>query len=423
MKRSTVYPLLAVAVALALALAAWVVALNLRDEAPIELPPPAFEASAAQVARGAYLALAGNCVACHTVRGGQPYAGGRAVDTPFGSVYGPNLTPDVKTGIGAWSAAEFWRALHNGRSRDGRLLYPAFPYPSFTQITRDDSDALYAYLRSLAPVEQPNRPNTLRFPYGLQASLAVWRALFFVPGVYEPDERRSAPWNRGAYLVRGPGHCVACHSTRNALGASIDELELSGGLIPMQGWYAPALAPDRQAPRAQADLVELLQTGVSPTGSVMGPMAEVVARSTQHLARADVQAIAEYLQSLPPMAVRAKSVEPAAAAVLGTGAALYREHCASCHGVAGQGAPGAYAPLAGNHDVTLPQTANLTRIVERGGFPPSTAGNPRPYGMPPFGQTLSDQDIADVLSFIRQSWGNAAAPVSAFEVHRARAPR
>jgi mono/diheme cytochrome c family protein len=421
-RRRTLYPLLAAAVVLALALAAWVVVLNQRDEAPLRQPAPAFEASTGQVARGAYLALAGNCVACHTVRGGAAYAGGRAVETPFGTVYGPNLTPDVKSGLGAWSADEFWRALHNGRSRDGRLLYPAFPYPSFTQITREDSDALYAYLRSLAPIEQPNRPNTLRFPYNLQASLAVWRALFFVPGVYVPDEHRSAQWNRGAYLVRGPGHCVACHTARNALGASIDELELSGGLIPMQGWYAPALAPVDGAP-PPADRVDLLQTGVSRTSSVMGPMAEVVARSTQHLKRVDVEAMAEYLQSLPPIARNAKAFAPAEADVLQRGGAIYREHCATCHGASGQGAPGAYAPLAGNHDVSLPQTANLTRIVERGGCPPSSGGNPRPYGMPPFGQTLSDQDIADVLSYIRQSWGNAAGPVSVLEVHRARVPR
>src|SRR5262245_25270826 len=182
----------------AIAIVAW---LNVRGEDPIAATDER-ASTPEQLSRGAYLARAGNCSACHTDRGGAPYAGGKGIPTPFGTVYASNLTPDLKTGIGSWSAAHFWRAMHNGRSKDGRLLYPAFPYPSFTLIARDDADALYAFLRSQTPVQQPNRPHELRFPFNLQAALAVWRALFFSPATFERVADRSDAWNRGAYLVR-----------------------------------------------------------------------------------------------------------------------------------------------------------------------------------------------------------------------------
>ena len=184
------------ALLLLVALAAWVVAMNLRDEPAIDgaamAPAMSPATTAAQIERGAYLARAGNCAGCHTERGGAPYAGGRAIETPVGTLYASNLTPDAQTGLGTWSPAAFWRALHNGRSKDGRLLYPAFPYPNYTHVTRDDSDALHAFLRSLPAAPQPNRPHALRPPYGFQASLAVWRALFFEPGTFRPDATKSA---------------------------------------------------------------------------------------------------------------------------------------------------------------------------------------------------------------------------------------
>ncbi|MGV3656290.1 MAG: c-type cytochrome, partial [Noviherbaspirillum sp.] len=180
-----------------------------------------------QVERGAYLARAGNCMACHTVRGGEEYAGGRPIVTPFGAIYAPNITPDDETGIGGWSADDFWRAIHNGKSKDGSFLYPAFPYPSYTRVTREDADAMFAYLRTLEPVRQENRDHDLRFPYNQRILLGVWRALYFRPGVYEARTDRSPEWNRGAYLVQGLGHCAACHTSRNALGASIAEESLS----------------------------------------------------------------------------------------------------------------------------------------------------------------------------------------------------
>jgi mono/diheme cytochrome c family protein len=431
---------LALALLLAmLAAAAWVWWLNVRGEAPIRdtpAPPPDAAAQATLVARGAYLARAGNCMTCHTARGGRPYAGGRGIDTPFGTVYAGNLTPDRKTGLGDWNADHFYRALHHGRARDGRLLYPAFPYPSFTQVTRADADALFAYLGSLAPVEQARPPHRLRFPYGTQAALAVWRALFFRPHTFQAEPAQGAEWNRGAYLVRGLGHCSACHAPRNALGATTGNVELAGGLIPMQNWYAPSLTARYEAgvqDWSTAQVVALLKNGVTggtdgtkgsavPAASVQGPMADVVLRSTQYLSGADLQAMAVFLKALPdtgapPLRYQASEAE---AGVLQRGGALYSDHCAQCHGERGEGKAGAYPPLAGNRAAALAQPANLVRIVANGGYLPATAGNPRPFGMPPYAPFLSDADIAAVLSYVRQSWGNRAPPVSPGQVARYR---
>lgn len=411
---------LAAAFGVALALAWW----WLTPTAVVDGPPAqATPATPQQIERGAYLARAGNCAGCHTARGGAAYAGGRGIATPFGTVYASNLTPDVQTGIGAWSSDQFWRALHEGRSRDGRLLYPAFPYPNYTQVTREDADAIHAYLRTLVPVTSPNRPHALRFPYDTQAALAVWRALFFSPGAFQPQPDKSAQWNRGAYLVKGLGHCDACHSPRNVFGATRETTELSGGLIPMQNWYAPALTAGSEAGVADwpvQHVVELLKTGVSPRASVMGPMAEVVFRSTQYLSDDDLQAIAVFLKDLPQTKAERAGFERADAAVMERGAMIYVEHCAGCHGRRGQGAPGAYPALAGNRAVTLADASNPVHAVVNGGFPPTTAGNPQPYGMPAFGPMLNDAQIAAVVSYIRGAWGNNAPPVSQLEVLRVR---
>ncbi|QAZ40244.1 alcohol dehydrogenase [Methylibium sp. Pch-M] len=409
------------------ALWAAVWALNVRGESPPADDAAPFVATPQQVERGAYLARAGNCAGCHTARGGAAYAGGLAIETPFGTVFSSNLTPDPATGLGRWSAAHFWRAMHHGRSMDGRLLYPAFPYTDYTLVTREDSDALFAYLRSLPPVAQARPAHALRFPYDTQAALAVWRALYFEPARFEPEADRPAEWNRGAYLVRGLGHCSACHTQRNALGASDLGLPLGGGLIPVQNWYAPSLRSADEAGVAEwstQDVVDLLKTGRSARGSAMGPMAEVVARSTQHLDDADLNAMAVYLQSLPQHGARrprTAHADAAAAASPGSrGAKLYEQHCAQCHGPAGEGAAGLYPPLAGNRAVSMDSAANLIRIVQGGGYLPATAGNPRPFGMPPFAHVLDEADTAAVLSYVRGAWGNGAAPVTPLEVLRLR---
>ncbi len=423
-RRRVVFVSIAAAVA-ALVVAA-VAALNLQGETPLPATPQVLQATQEQVARGAYLARVGSCAGCHTARGGAAYAGGRGIETPYGKVFAGNLTPDVATGLGAWSPADFWRALHHGRSRDGRLLYPAFPYPNYTQVTREDSDALYAYLRSLPAVQQPSPAHALRFPYNTQGALAVWRALYFRPGRPPVDPARSAEWNRGAYLVHGLGHCTACHTPRNALGAERKAQALGGGMVAGQGWYAPALDMSAEAGVAQwplQDVVALLQTGVAPQGSVTGPMAEVVFRSTQHLTDADARAMAVYLQALPQRSPAAAAAAIPAATALQPGAKVYEQHCAQCHGDQGQGEPGAFPALAGNRAVLLADTTNLLRVVLQGGYLPATAGNPRPHGMPPFRQVLGDDEVAAVLSFVRNAWGNQAPAVDTIDAYRAREAR
>lgn len=407
--------------ALAVLLGAMVAWLNVRGELALETSVPTAPASSEVTARGAYLARAGNCMGCHTTTAGPEFAGGRGIDTPFGIVFAPNITPDPKTGIGSWSADEFWRSLHHGRSKDGRLLYPAFPYPSFTQVSREDSDALYAFLRSVPAVDRANTPHALRFPYSTQAALAVWRALYFRPGGFEPDPGQSAEWNRGKYLTQGLGHCAACHSGRNLLGASSLSAQLGGGLMANGAWYAPSLASPSEAgvqrwPREQ--VVRLLKDGVSAHASVSGPMAEVVFNSTQHLTEEDLDAMARYLATLPVVEEPPARPSPASEEMMVAGKQVYEQHCAACHGDRGQGVPGMYPALAGNRAVTMASHINLVQQIRQGGFSPTTAGNRQPFGMPPYGQVLSNDEIAAVATFVRQSWGHAAAPVSPLDVLR-----
>ncbi len=395
-------------------------------------PPPTVTARLApaeKIARGAYLAKAGDCMACHTPRGAQQYAGGRVLKTPFGNVISPNITSDKVTGIGTWSADDFWLALHNGKSKDGRLLYPAFPYTNYTRITRDDSDALYAYFQTVPPASQANQPHELRFPYNQQFMLAAWRALYFKPAVFRPETGQSVDWNRGAYLVQGLGHCSACHSPRNALGAVSGKSgeSLSGGLIPMLGWYAPSLNADAEAGLGdwrQEHITTLLKTGVSPRATVFGPMAEVVRESLQYLSDSDVNAMAVYLRALPAQGGKPEFERdngPQATAFLTAGAKLYEKHCADCHGAGGAGMPPGYPPLAGNRALTMEQAVNPIRIVLNGGFAPGTAGNPRPYSMPPFSHVLNDTEVAQVVSYLRSAWGNNAPPVDSNDVNQYRA--
>jgi len=395
--------------------------LNIRDEAPIAADARPTEGTAAQIARGAYLATAGHCAGCHTAPGGPAYAGGVALPTPFGTLYSSNLTADDDTGLGTWSSSHFWRAMHNGRSKDGRLLYPGFPYTSFTHVTREDSDALYHYLRSLPAVAQRNRAHDLRFPYSNPLALAAWRALFFHPDAdTEAPRGEPTPLARGAYLVNGLGHCAACHSPRNALGAASGGQDLRGGDLPAQAWYAPSLhAPEEAGVQnwSEDEVVALLRDGINTRASVTGPMADVVHGSTSRLLEADLRAMATWLRQLPVAApARAGDDTPASADLLALGADVYRQHCAACHGDQGEGRAGAWPALAGNRAVTMATWTNLVRTVLAGGFPPTTKGNPRPYGMPPYAQTLSDAQIAAVVSYIRQSWGNAAGGVRPVDV-------
>ena len=396
----------------------WVVSSRDREsgDAPARLTPTVAD----EIQRGRELVELADCRSCHTARGGGLFAGGRAIPTPFGTFYSPNITPDVKTGLGSWNATDFWHALHNGYSKDGTLLYPTFPYTNYTKISRQDSDAMFAYLHSLPPVAQANHPHELRSPYNHRILLAAWRSLFFRPGVFVPEAGRAADWNRGAYLVQGVAHCSACHESRNALGAS--EAGPSGGLV--LNWYAPSLTSPNEAgvqTWSENDIVALLKTGQVNTSTAnaaaLGPMAEVVSESLQQAPDDELRAMATYLKALPSTdtpATTAKYEIPVA--IMAAGKDLYEKNCADCHGHNGEGREPAAPPLAGNRAVTMDSAVNPIRMVLFGGYSPGTVGNPRPFGMPPYSLVLSDEEIAEILIYVRVSWGNAARPIRGEEV-------
>ncbi|MEO8777908.1 MAG: cytochrome c [Rhodanobacter sp.] len=382
------------------------------------LPTPAL------IAKGEYLTAVGDCAGCHTAQGGARFAGGRVVATPFGNITVPNITPDRETGLGGWSFDEFWQALHAGKGRHGELLYPAFSYTSYTKVHRDDALAIFAYLQSLPAVHQVDVAPDLKFPYSLRRSLLVWRALYFNEGEYKVDPAQSAQWNRGAYLVQGLGHCNECHAARGSLGGIANGQHLTGGEIPVQDWYAPDLSTRQNGGLqgwSEQDIVDLLKNGQSAKGAAFGPMADVVAGSTQHMTDDDLRAVATYLSSLPARAVPVqRSMFVAPRTVLALGEKIYAKQCSDCHGKCGEGVAGTYPPLVGNSTVTEPTGVNATRMVLLGGFPPVTSGNARPYSMPPFAQQLDDVEVSAVVSYIRGAWTNRAAPVRPDQVAKYR---
>ncbi|MEO7338556.1 MAG: cytochrome c [Caldimonas sp.] len=385
----------------------------------------ALEANATSqtIARGEYLARAGDCVACHSQPTGKPFAGGRAMATPFGSFYVPNITPDDETGIGHWSSDEFYRMMHTGVSRDGALMYPVMPFASYTKVTRVDSDAIFAYLMSVPPVKQANRPHELSFPFNQRDVLLGWRTLYFKLGEYVAEPTQNAEWNRGAYLVQGLGHCAMCHTAINALGGSSESKAFEGGMIPNQNWYAPSLTSNREAGLGSwdvKDIADLLQVGASHRGAVYGPMAEVVYNSLQYLSDEDALAMAVYLKALPqrdsePLPTsQARLVNPT---TLELGRKIYGVQCAMCHGDEGKGQTPAYPPLAGNPSITMSSPVNSIRMVLNGGYAPGTRKNPRPHGMPPFSHLLNDDELSAVVTYIRVAWQNNGTPVSAAQAN------
>ena len=394
-----------------------------KNQAPID--------TLAQLARGEYLVKAANCVGCHTEQGGSPFVGGRILQSEFGEFVTPNITPDKRTGIGNWSADDFWQALHNGRGLNGKLLYPAFPFTNYSLISRADSDAMFAYFSHLQPISKENQEHKLSFPVNQRWLICAWRTLFFRPQTFAFDEKKSKEWNRGAYLVEGLGHCSACHSSRNFLGANKGNRDFSGGEMPKIFWYAPAFASSLETNLSSASIDEvqtLLSAGLSSTNVVNGPMAEVVKNSLQYLSSEDSRAMAVYLKELPQEAeVQLDALDRALEkqgvsenemnALMASGAKLYEKHCVECHGVDGEGVPLIYPKLKGNAAVLMSRQGNALRIVLAGGFAPSTMANPRPYGMPPFAPLLSDAEIALVSTYIRNAWGNRALPVLSSDVN------
>jgi mono/diheme cytochrome c family protein len=388
--------------------------------------PREINATTQTINRGEYLARAGDCVACHTAPNGRQFAGDRPMPTPFGSLFVPNITPDEETGIGQWTSDDFFRMMRTGVSRDGTLLYPAMPFASYTKVTRADSDAIYAYLMSVPPVKQSNRPHELRFPFNNRDLLLGWRTLYFTEGEYISDPKQSSQWNRGAYLVQGLGHCAMCHTAINALGGSSESKAFEGGMIPNQNWYAPSLTSNRDAGLGNweiKDIADLLQVGASHRGTVYGPMAEVVYNSLQYLSDEDVEAMAVYLKALPqrdsesPPTSQARLVNPA---VMELGRKVYAKQCAVCHGDEGKGQAPAYPPLAGNQSITMSSPVNSIRMVLNGGYAPGTRKNPRPHGMPPFSHILDDDEVSAVVTYIRVAWDNSGAPLTPAQANELR---
>ena len=359
------------------------------------------------VARGRYLAKAADCMPCHTAASGKSYAGGLKMNTPFGAMYSPNITPDRDTGIGTWTFDEFKRAVHSGIRADGKYLYPAMPFDAFTGISEDDLTALWAYFRSVPPVKQRNRENELSFPFNIRLGMLAWRMLFFREQWFVPEPGKSAQWNRGAYLVEALGHCGDCHTPRNFMGATKASRRFEGATIDQ--WYAPNITAEALAKTNgwdKSQLIAFLKNGAANNSTVLGPMQEVVHDSLSFLTPADLDAMASYLLDLKDEkaapALVAQKLSPKAEKLA---AKLYADNCASCHGAKGEGIAGSIPPLAGNPAVIAAKPFDVLSVVLQG--IPARADLP---AMPSFAGSLNDGDVANLTNYVRTSWGNKGAP-------------
>jgi mono/diheme cytochrome c family protein len=374
-----------------------------------------------QIERGRYLAVLSDCASCHTVPGSnQPFAGGRAIETPFGNIVAPNITPDLETGIGSWSDDAFDAAVRHGLRRNGSRLYPAMPYTAYTKMSRDDVQAIRAYLNTVTPIRNAVVANTLPFPFNIRASMRVWNALYFSEGDYKPDGQKSAEWNRGAYLVDGPGHCGACHTPKTFLGGDKTDRYLRGGYL--QGWSAPDITGDSRlglGAWSAEDLVAYLKSGHNRVSAATGPMAEVVSLSTEHMTDPDLKAIATYLKSLSGGQEQPQPLPKDNPAML-AGAAIYRDQCSACHGIDGKGVAELFPSIADSSIVKSDDPSTSIRIVLRGARSVGTPAQPTAPGMPSYGSQLDDAQIAAVLTYMRNNWGPAAAPVAAADVGHVR---
>jgi len=372
------------------------------------------------IARGEALTVAGDCASCHTADPTKPFAGGRRLDTPFGAIYSANLTPDRETGLGQWTDEQFLRAMRFGTRPDGSRYYPAFPYPHFTKLTRDDALAIRAYLATVAPVHSSTPPPQLRWPLNYRVLMRGWNLLFFRSGVFEPDQNKSAQWNRGGYLVEGLGHCGACHTPKNLFGAEKRGARFAGDVV--DRWFAPRLdGAMRTGLKSWSveDIAEYLASGRNAHSHADGPMAEVVLNSTSRMSDADIRAIAVYLKDLPASVPEA-AVIPPPASQMADGEKLYRGACVACHELDGSGSPRIYPPLPGNANLQSADPASAIRIVLDGAESVTTPRAPNKGSMPAYANKMSDQQIADVVTYVRNAWGNAAPAVTAAEVAKAR---
>jgi mono/diheme cytochrome c family protein len=378
-----------------------------------------------QVEKGRYLAEVGDCGACHTLPGsGRLLAGGRPIETPFGMLLAPNITPDPMTGIGAWSDDEFVNAMTKGTGRNGTHLYPAMPYTYYTKVTRDDALAIRAYLNTLPAVHNPVRSNQLPFPFDIRATMIVWDRLYFKRGTFTPVAGKSEEWNRGAYLAEGLGHCGMCHTPKNFLGGDKTRARLQG--YSLQGWFAADITNDSKrgiGGWSVDDVVSYLKTGHNAAAYGTGLMAETIDRSTSHMTDDDLKAIATYLKDQPAgekTSSDAANTSSSDQAVLKSGAQIYQDECSGCHAPDGKSAGGPFPALAGAPLVQQRDPTSLLRVVLRGTRSIGTAPAPTASAMPAFAWVLDDNAVAAVLTYIRNNWGNAAPAVSVGEVGKAR---
>jgi mono/diheme cytochrome c family protein len=370
--------------------------------------------SAHAMSAGEYVAKAGDCAACHTSPEGAELTGGMKFPTPLGDIYATNITPDKQNGIGSYSFEDFDRAMRQGIAKDDHHLYPAMPYTSYAKMSTEDMRALYDYLMNEVPAQNvANRGSDITWPLSVRWPLAVWNQLFHDDKPYQSDNQKSAEWNRGAYLVQGVGHCGSCHTPR---GWAMQEKTLDNSAsdflagAELDGWYASSLRglkPD--------DTIALLKTGRSQHAAVAGPMAEVVTHSTQYLSDTDLSSIALYLHSLTPASAKVAVTAKAAPA----GQSVYAMYCSTCHGNKGEGSDGVIPALAGNATVVADNPLTALRVVLDGAHTPVTQHVPA-LDMPGYAWTLNDQQAADLMSYLRGSWGNQAAPVTAEQVKAAR---
>ncbi|MGA7810967.1 c-type cytochrome [Bradyrhizobium sp.] len=372
-----------------------------------------------EIARGRYLATAADCGSCHTMPGSnQPFAGGRPIETPFGKLVAPNITPDDETGIGAWSDDQFDAAVRGGRARDGARLYPAMPFPYYARMSRDDVKAIRAYLSTVEPVHHAVTSDTLPFPFSLRSAMIAWDALYFKPREFQPDAAKSAEWNRGAYLVQGPAHCGACHTPKTLLGGDKSTEALRGDTL--QGWVAPDITSGQGPLGAWTadDLAEYLKAGHNKYAAAAGLMAEVVQLSTSNMSDADVKAIAVYLKDVSgPAAASAGSVDPD---VLAAGGAIFGDLCAACHQKDGQGVPRLFPQLSNAASVAAADPTTVLRVILQGAPTVATEREPTGPAMPAFDWQLNDEQVAALASYVRSHFAHAAG-VSTEQARQARA--
>jgi mono/diheme cytochrome c family protein len=389
---------------------------------PIDLltrPIPDSTPNAARLRRGQYLVAAGDCMSCHLRDSGEPLAGGLGLETPFGVIYSPNITSDKDTGIGKWTSDQFYRAVHDGIDDEGKNLYPAFPYPWFRLVSREDDDAMLAFLKTTPAVRYSPPKNELSFPLNIRSTVKGWNLLYLNSHDFQTNQRQTAEWNRGAYLVNGLGHCGECHTPKNAFGADKTSQSFYGG--PVDNWVAPDLTGNDRTGLGRwnvADIAEYLGSGRNSLAGAGGAMADVITYSTSLMTDADRRAIAVYLksQSASPSVANDRPDDGA----MRRGAAIYSDVCASCHLEKGVGQPKYFPPLGPNAVLQQSDPIGLEQLILAGGRIGTSRGNPSPLTMPSFAWKLSDQEVADVATFIRNSWGNQASAVSVSGVRKAR---